>query len=169
MGNQNYKADIAPGIVLMAFAALYLALVPTIQPFTGMGATPLTNRFIPILWGTVLLILGVWILIRGIRKKKKYLAEGGEPVRSENFFRKDREVVWSFIALTIYVALLSPLGFMLSTILYTTIQILILTPMDKWKKTWLPALITGLICGIAFDYIFKQLLNVLLPKGILGW
>jgi putative tricarboxylic transport membrane protein len=169
MKNKNYREDIIPGIVIMVFSALYLAFVPTIQPFVGLGATPLTNRFIPILWGTVLFILGAWIFVRGFRRKAAYLKDGGKPIKGKNFFKENREVVWSFVALAIYVALLQPVGFLISTILYTTAQILILTHMSKWKKTWLPALITGIVCGILLDYLFKQQLNVLLPQGILGW
>lgn len=169
MKNKQYKLDIIPGIVLAIFSIGYLALIPQIQTFTGMGATPLTNHFIPMLWGCVLLLLSLWIIVRGFRKRKKYLAEGGkiEKVSLKDAVMERREVIISFIALILYVALMGPVGFAPMTIVYVFAQILILTPREQWKKNIVPALITAVITGCALFYIFRYMLNVLLPIGIL--
>ena len=94
MKNKQYKLDIIPGIVLALFSIGYLALIPQIQTFTGMGATPLTNHFIPTLWGGFLLARGrLWAagpepvdhrpglpeaeeVPGGGRKDREYLPEG---------------------------------------------------------------------------------------------
>ena len=55
MKNKQYKLDIIPGIVLAVFSIAYLSMIPSIQTFTGLGSTPLTNHFIPYLWGGVVL------------------------------------------------------------------------------------------------------------------
>lgn len=170
MKNKQYKLDIIPGIVLALFSIAYLAMIPGIQTFTGLGATPLTNHFVPYLWGGVLLVLSLWIIARGFRKRKKYLAEGGkvEKASLKASLVERREVVASFIALTLYVGLMGPIGFVITTILYVFTQILILTPREKWKKNYVPAAITAVITGTVLFYIFKYLLNVLLPVGILS-
>lgn len=170
MKNKQYKLDIIPGIVIALFSIAYLAMIPGIQTFTGLGATPLTNHFIPYLWGGVLLVLGLWITIRGFRKRKKYLAEGGkiEKTTFKEALMERREVVASFIALGLYVGLMGPLGFVIATIAYVFAQILILTPREKWKKNYLPAAITAVVTGVALFYIFRYLLNVLLPVGVLS-
>lgn len=170
MKNKQYKLDIIPGIVIALFSIGYLAMVPGIQTFTGLGATPLTNHFIPYLWGGVLLVLGLWITFRGLRKRKKYLAEGGkiEKTSFKDALMERREVVASFIALALYVGLMGPVGFVITTILYLFAQILILTPREKWKKNYVPAAITAVVAGVALFYIFRYLLNVLLPVGILS-
>lgn len=170
MKNKQYKLDIIPGIVIAVFSIAYLAMVPGIQTFTGLGSTPLTNHFIPYLWGGVLLVLGLWITARGFRKRKKYLAEGGkiEKTSIKNALMEKREVVASFVALTLYVALMGPIGFAITTIVYVFVQILILTPREKWKKTYLPAGITAVVAGVLLFYIFRYVLNVLLPVGILS-
>ena len=79
-----------------------------------------------------------------------------------------REVVASFIALTLYVGLMGLVGFAPMTILYVFVQIMILTPKDKWKKIMVPAIITAVISGVVLFYIFRYLLNMLLPVGILS-
>ena len=100
----QYKKELVPGIVLTVIAVLYLFFTTQIQPFTGLGATPLTNRFMPFFWGTCLLILSVMLIIRGVRMRKKELAagkvatSGGFAIFWDNY----KEVVLSFILLAIY-------------------------------------------------------------------
>lgn len=103
MRNEKYKQDIIPGIVLMIFSIGYLAMIPSIVEFKGMGSTPLTNRFVPYLWGGALLVLSVWILVRGIIKRKKFLAEGDQIKKTPllTVLKDYREVVASFVALAI--------------------------------------------------------------------
>ena len=55
MKNKQYKLDIIPGIVIALFSIGYMAMIPSIKTFTGLGATPLTNHFVPYLWGGALL------------------------------------------------------------------------------------------------------------------
>ena len=170
MSNKQYKLDIIPGIVLSLFSLAYLSQIHNIVEFKGLGSTPLTNRFVPYLWGGSLLVLSLWVLIRGFRKRKKYLAEGGQADKSSlmEVLRDKREVVASFVALTIYVALMGSLGFVITTLCYVFAQILILTPRENWKKTWLPALITAVVSAGLLFYVFRYLLNVLLPVGVLS-
>ena len=170
MSNKQYKLDIIPGIVLSLFALAYLSQVHTIVEFKGLGSTPLTNRFVPYLWGGALLVLSLWVTIRGLRKRKKLLEEGGELDKTtfKEAISDKREVVFSFVALTVYVALMSSLGFVITTLVYVFAQILILTPKEDWKKTYVPAAITAAISAGLLFYIFRYLLNVLLPVGILS-
>ena len=170
MKNKQYKLDIIPGIVIALFSIGYMALIPSIKTFTGLGATPLTNHFVPYLWGGSLLVLGLWITVRGFRKRKKYLAEGGviEKASFKDGLMEKREVVASFISLALYVGLMGVVGFAPMTVLYVFAQIMILTPKEKWKKTVVPAVITAIISGALLFYIFRYLLNVLLPVGILS-
>lgn len=170
MQNKEYKRDIIPGIVLAIFSIGYLALIPGIQTFTGLGSTPLTNHFVPYLWGGLLLVLSLWIIARGLRKRKKYLAEGGkiEKASLKDALMEQREVVASFIALALYVGLMDLVGFVIMTVLYVFVQILILTPQEKWGKTYVPAAITAAVAGVLLFYVFRYLLNVLLPVGILN-
>ncbi|MBQ8933377.1 MAG: tripartite tricarboxylate transporter TctB family protein [Lachnospiraceae bacterium] len=167
--NSKFMMDILPGIVIALFSIGYLSLIPKIQTFTGMGSTPLTNHFVPALWGGFLLVLALWLIVRGLRKRAAFLKEGGkiEKFDLKAAFDEKREVILSFVVLTIYVALMDAVGFVPMTILYLFAQILILTPTSKWKKTWLPALICGIICAVLFYFIFRMKLNVLLPQGIL--
>ncbi len=170
MKNSKYKLDIVPGVVMALFALFYLCNIPSIKVFDGLGSTPINNHFVPYLWGGAILVLSLWIIVRGLGKRRKFIAEGGvvEKVDLKKIASDYREVIASFAALTIYVALMDAVGFVIMTILYTFAQILILTPKEDWKKNYVPAAITAAITGIVLYYIFREMLNVLLPVGILS-
>ncbi len=167
--NSNYRLDIVPGIVIALFALAYLLMVPTIQTFTGLGSTPLTNHFVPYLWGGFLLFLGLYVAFRGFRKRAAFIKAGGKvtPFDLRKAIDEKREVIGSFVILTIYVALMDAVGFVPMTIIYLFFQILVLTPKHEWKKAYVPALIVGVVCAVVLYYIFRYHLNVLLPSGIL--
>ena len=78
MKNSKYRLDIIPGTVIFIFSIWYLLNIPGIPTFTGLGATPLTNHFVPYLWGGAMLVLSLWLIVRGMKKRKAYKAEGGE-------------------------------------------------------------------------------------------
>ncbi len=167
--HSNYRLDIVPGIVIALFALGYLLMIPGIQTFTGIGSTPLTNHFVPYLWGGFLLLLGLYVTARGFRKRAAFIKAGGkiEPFDLKKGIDEKKEVIESFIVLTIYVALMDSIGFVPMTIIYLFCQILVLTPKHNWKKTYVPALIIGVVAAIVLYYIFRYHLNVLLPQGIL--
>ena len=166
----NYKLDIIPGVVLALFSLFYMSKIPGIKVFKGLGSTPLNNHFIPWLWGGSLLFLSLWLIVRGILNYRRLKAEGGISGEGSLFgaLAEKREVIFSFIALIIYVAFMETVGFVIMTCIYVFVQILILTPVEKWAKNIVPALITAVITGCLLFYIFRSVLNVLLPVGMFG-
>ena len=60
------------------------------------------------------------------------------------------------------------IGVLITTVVYLFVQILILTPREKWKKNYVPAAITAVVAGVVLFFIFRYVLNVLLPVGILS-
>ena len=170
MKNSKYRLDIIPGTGIFIFSIWYLLNIPGIPTFTGLGATPLTNHFVPYLWGGAMLVLSLWLIVRGMKKRKAYKAEGGVTQKNSMIAAlvEKREVVVSFVALGLYVGLMGPIGFVPTTILYVFVQILVLTPGEHRKKNVLPAAITAIITGCLLFYIFRYMLNVLLPIGLLS-
>lgn len=170
MKNSKYKQDIVPGVVLAVLALLYMANIPQIKVFEGLGSTPINNHFVPWLWSSAILVLSVWIIIRGLNKRRKFIAEGGkvEKFNLKAGIEKYWEVIASFVALAVYVGLMDLVGFVIMTAVYLFAQILILTPRENWKKNYVPAAITGVVTGILLHLIFAEWLSVLLPVGILS-
>lgn len=163
----QYKKELVPGIVLTVIAVLYLFFATQIKPFTGLGSTPLTNRFIPFLWGTCLLILSVMLIIRGIKMRKKELAAGktAGSATAASFWDDYREVVISFVFLAIYIAFLESVGFIIMTALYVFAEILVLS--EKAKRNYIVSAVVAVAAALLLYFIFVKSLNVLLPGGIL--
>ncbi len=165
----TYRTNIAAGGALALFAAVYIYLSGDIQPFKGIGATPLDARFIPRLWGTALLILSLMLVVRGFRARTAELRGGaaGSGVSAKSFWDRNREVVLTFAAIAVYTALLGPVGFLIMSALYMFFQILLLSKPEK--RNYKLAAAVAVISAVLVDYLFVELLSVLLPRGILGF
>ena len=166
----EYRKNLYPGIILTIISAAYLALSGQIEIFTGSGATPLDARFMPRLWGTVLLILSLILVVRGIKQRKAAVASGEIDASKKSLIESiadSREVLLSFVFLAIYVAIMEPIGFLISTAVYLYAEILLLT--EKSKRNYIIPLIVAIIFAVGIDFIFVRFLNVLLPAGIFGF
>lgn len=167
----TYRTNLAAGSVLSLFAVCYLYFSFGIKPFEGIGATPLDAAFIPRLWGVCLLALSLSLVVRGIRARNAASGKGREMLREgfspREFFRKNREVVLTFVSIGVYTALLGPVGFVVASSLYIFFQIIILSP--PGERNYKIAAIIAVVSSVAVDYLFVVLLSVLLPTGILGF
>lgn len=162
--------DRVTGIALSVFSILYLYFSKDIKVFKGSGATPLTSAFMPRFWGLCLLFLSVLLILRSLRKRTR--ADEKEPVSVHvpaptSFFTKHYEVVLTFVLIGLYVAMLVPIGFTLSSIIYIFAQILVLTP--PGMRNWKFALVVGTVAALTADLLFVRLLGVLLPHGLFGF
>lgn len=166
----EYKKNLIPGIVLTLFAISYLAYTTQIEKFTGSGSTPLSARFIPYFWGSCLLLLSMILVIRGIKQRKQAIEDGiieGPPMGIGAFVKEHYEVLLTFGFLTVYIALMESVGFLIMTILFLFGEIIILT--SKNKRNYLISGIVAVVFAFGIDFIFVRLLNVLLPLGIFGF
>lgn len=168
----SYKQNLIGGSVLFIFAAVYFVMAFDIPTFKGLGSTPLTSQFMPKFWGASLMILSALLVLRGARQysawKKTEEAKAGKSAGGKGWFYNNYAVVFSFVLLALYVALLEPLGFIISTLLYVFLGVLLLTPPYK-KKNYIAAAAIAVVTAVLLDYVFVVLLSVLLPKGLIGF
>jgi hypothetical protein len=171
----EYRKNIMTGGVLLAFSGAYLALSTKIRIFRGAGAAPLDSAFVPRFWGLCLLLLSLSLLLRGLRERKREVALHGAPEKSavgfgakaRAFIAANYEAILTFAIIAVYTALIDPVGFLIMSILYLFAQILILS--DPKKRNLVRAGIMAVVASVAVDYIFVQLLHVMLPRGIFGF
>ena len=166
----NYKKNIFAGSILSLFSLLYLYNTFAIRPFTGIGSTPLDNRFMPRFWGICLLLLSVILLIRGFNELRKASPEKTKGNKREtfiNFFNEYREVILTFTALIIYIAMMGAVGFLIMSAIYIFAQIIILSKITK--RNIIFALIIAVTSSVLVTYVFTAHLPILLPRGILGF
>lgn len=167
----EYKKNLIPGVVLAGFSTAYLIGSCWIKPFTGLGATPLDNRFVPRLWGGMLLLLSLILIWRGVKQRKEEIEKnGGKVSAGKNLLelcKENFEVIASFAALAVYTALMEPVGFLISTALYLYGEILILSRPEK-RNYVLPAIVAVMV-AVVVDLVFVRFLSVMLPTGIFGF
>lgn len=163
------KSDLITGIIAAAFSVFYLSQTTTIKIFGG--ATGGVNaRTVPEIWGSCLLILSIILIVRSIygmakAKKNPTLPEQGNFIK--NLIDK-REVVYTFALLIGYAALMKPVGFIITSIIYVFLQILILTPIKKRsRKVMGIAAVMAVTFSTVLYYVFTKYFMVLLPPGIL--
>jgi len=163
--------DSITGIVLAAFSVIYLYLSQGIKVFTGPGRDPLSAKFVPVLFGALLLMCACLLIIRGVRDAKK---QSGQERTKGSFARAVRdnlEVILTFATLAVYLMIMKPVGFLLSSVLFIVAEAIILTPPEKRKdkKTILLALVIAIVMSVLADYVFADIFHVMLPEGILGF
>ena len=166
----KYKINMITGGVLFAIGLAYFILTWQIANFKGLGAPPLDAKFVPRLWGGLLMLLSLIVFVRGIREYLRLKKEGKLEKSGAGFIQgvKDyREVILSFLFLLIYILLLQPVGFIIMSALFIFAEAMVLTPKEKRKP--LIAAIVGVVAAVLVDFAFVNLLHVLLPAGILGW
>ena len=77
-----------------------------------------------------------------------------------------KALVAIFVILIIYMALLSTLGFMISSVLFLIATMLLLTPAEKRNIPLI--LILSVVVSVGVYYLFVYGLDMVLPRGILG-
>ncbi len=158
------RTNLITGIVLAAFALWYLYEAFKVRVFAAMGKAIVDSTTMPKIWAVCLLLLSLCLIVRSLRTKESKKAKASRLSLGE-LVKKNTEVIWTFIALLLYIACLHFLGFILSSMLYIFAQTIILMP--KAERSYVKAGIMAVVCSVAAYMIFVHLLAVLLPVGTL--
>ena len=174
MKYEKYKKgqnDLFSGIVLGGFAIAYLIGAAMIKIPKMLSSSFLNASSVPKLWGTLLLILGIILVIRGVRVMKAEKAAGNVPEKKtaaqmvKDFWSANRAVIEMFVVLLIYIALIQPVGFLISTFLFLFAEFNILTYKEDRKLGF--SIIFALVCAVGIYVMFKYGFKMPLPQGIL--
>lgn len=126
----------------------------------------------PKLWGVLLLILGIVLIVRGLRTMKAEKAAGNAPEKKstseavKGFWADNRAVVEMFVVLLVYIALIQPVGFLISTFLFLFAEFNILTYKEDREAGLLDHLRAG-VCGRHLCHVQVRGFKMPLPQGIL--
>ena len=155
------KNDLFSGIVLGGFAIAYLIGAAMIKIPKMLSASLLNASSVPKLWGVLLLILGIVLIVRGLRVMKAEKAADA----AKGFWTDNRAVVEMFVVLLVYIALIQPVGFLISTFLFLFAEFNILTYKEDRKLGF--SVVFALVCAVGIYAMFKYGFKMPLPQGIL--
>ena len=156
------KNDLFSGIVLGGFAIAYLIGATMIKIPKMLSASLLNASSVPKLWGVLLLILGIVLIVRGLRVMKAEKAAGNAPEKksaseaAKGFWADNRAVVEMFVV---------PVGFLISTFLFLFAEFNILTYKEDRKLGF--SVVFALVCAVGIYAMFKYGFKMPLPQGIL--
>ena len=148
------KSNKIAGLILLAFFgyALYMAM-----------SFPLRSSYFPIIICSVGIFLSLILLIRAFISEKR-----GTDKPAEKLTPKARKMIAVMgILILLYAAGINYLGFAVASFLYIVITGMILYPEKLSFKPLSIIVISALVLSLAITLIFKQLLYVPLPSGLL--
>ena len=169
------------GIIFLIIGVVYFALAFTIPIYDAYGGSSVVDSsFVPKVVGILLIVLSILQLIFSSKAAKNAPAaqttqasEEDEDFKVEdwdddaaNRNADTKALVAIFVILIIYMALLSTLGFMISSVLFLIATMLLLTPAEKRNIPLI--LILSVVVSVGVYYLFVYGLDMVLPRGILG-
>lgn len=142
-------------ILLIAGIALWFAS-QKIEVGAAMGQG---GDFMPKLCSTVWVLISALLLISNITMKDE--GEKTEGINLKGFFA-------TLILLFVYVFMLKPVGFVISSIVYMLIQMILFVPaVYRIKKNYILFVVLSVIVPVAVNALFVNVFSLILPTGIL--
>ena len=146
----------ACNLVLLGIALL--SCVGAIRLTLGSLNNPGPGLF-PFLLGTVLGIIFLILMIQNIsQRSKSFEQQSPEPKRTGS-----KEIVYILFVLSVYGLVLEHLGFLLTSVLVFAFILRVVE-----KQRWMIAASLSILLSVGSYILFRYLLNVQLPCGILG-
>ena len=153
--------DLILGVVMLAFSGFYLFFAQQIKTRPKLTPGYASAKIMPTLLGVLLAILSVFCIVQGIRKMK-----AADEAQAKKLDRGDlMAVVFTFAVIIGYILVMPILGFILSTVIYLFLQMLILAPAEK-RNYLLFAIVAVVFTALVF-VAFRIGLQQLLPRGII--
>lgn len=148
---KNLSSNLFNLILVLSGVGLFMS-AQTIQTGSAMAQG---GDFMPKLLTTIWMILSILIFLTGIREPKKE----GEAVNIKIFLA-------TLILLFAYIFLLKPVGFVIASILYTFIQMLLFVPAEKkTKKSCIIFAVVAVVIPIVVNLVFANVFSLILPEG----
>lgn len=151
--------DALLGVIFIALAVVLYVGAAQLPPnlLGGMGPD-----FMPKVVAIGMGILGILQLVSGIRQPAAESSQGEDTEDGPEYWR----VGLTVLCFGIYVFSMQAVGFLVCSAIYLFAQMMILSPREK--RNPLRFAIIAVLFTVAAYFIFRNGLNVMLPRGILG-
>jgi len=160
---KKYKDVFCGGALILLGAGLFAASFG----IKSVALNLIKADFFPRLDAALLVILGVILTVTGFSKAKYIqIEEDGQPP----FWKNDSTVsmLETLALVSVYVFLMKPVGFIISTFLYLAAQMVVLAPREKrTRKNIMLFVVISLATSLAVYLVFVKVFYLMLPAGIL--
>ena len=149
--------NLVTSIITIAVGLTYM-----IMAFNFPDATigrPMEPKIFPIMLGIVLTILGLALLIEELIKNSKNKDANKETIKL-SFGNNGKKIAITIINAIAYAILFNILGYVISTIIFLEIELLIFGGLKSWKVSTIVSILFSVIAFL----IFNTFLGLYLPK-----
>lgn len=155
----SYKRnELIAGLAMLGAGIAYLVLTMNLPRRGTVDAA-----FVPWVLAVALCLLGalqLWVW-------RKLPDKSAEPLEKPEAIDYPT-VIKSMALVLLYTALMQPLGFVITTVLYLYAQFIVLTPADE-KVKHLQYVLIAVVSAVLIFYIFRHGFDLLLPVGLLDF
>ncbi len=149
------KKGIITSVIFLVFSIVMVVFARQIKP---MMQNDVGSGFFPTVIGVAMCAISVLRLVMAVREKEGEAKKSGDDIKGG---------LETLILVGAYCIVFSSVGFIISTIVYLFLQILVLTPAEKRN---IPITIAiSLIAPFVIYAMFVYLINTPLPKGLFGF
>lgn len=153
--------DIVVSVFFMVLSAAMIVMAKMLPKSKVMDIGP---DFMPLVIGTVTLILSAILLFLSVKNFKMHVAEIDPSSIEECDYKR---VLSSVILVLIYVFTMKPIGFIISTLVFLLLQMYVLSPDDeRTKKDIVKLAIIDVIFTMVVFFLFRYGFKIVLPAGI---
>lgn len=155
--------DIVVSIFFMVLSAVIILMALQLPKSQVMDIGP---DFMPIVISAVSFILAAILLVQSLHRFKRNSAEleGKAPEQCDY-----KRVLLSIILVLIYVCVMKPVGFIVSTLAYLVCQMYVLAPDEnRTKKDIILLAVISVIFTLVVYFLFRYGFKILMPAGILA-
>ena len=157
MGNAIVRnGEVISGAVLAALGVYIFLQSRAWDYYTADGPGP---GFFPTWYGVAMVALSITLIANNVMRPKS----DAKPAGNVDWQAAGR-ALGTWLAFAVSVALMWPLGFVVSFALLTFLIVAFV-----FKRPWLTAAVTAVVAALTFHVIFPVVLEVQLPTGLFGF
>jgi len=160
--NRSIHPDLITGALLLLLSIGLFWACMSVKDFAAIGVG---SAFVPRLTAALLVVVSLVLLANGLRSKEAP-AKTDEQPGDEQVFGGLPAVFTSIVLMAGYLAMLEPLGFVLASVIYVFLQMLVLR--KHAARRYVLFVAASVLPAIACNYLFVHLFEISLPAGILG-
>lgn len=158
--------NIQSGIFLLFVSVIMFVATLSFKQLTSSQVGP---AFMPQIISALIGLMSIAIIIEGYKKVKagaeESAPEEGEDAEGQEKNISYRPVVQSFTLMAVYVAVMPIVGFLITTIVYMFLQMMILS--TKPERRWLLFAVVSIAATSIIYYMFRNVFYIMLPTGLL--
>ncbi len=153
--------DIIVGIFFMALSVVLMIMAQMLPKSKVMEIGP---DFMPMVIGVLTFILAAILTFLSVKNFKAKVAAIDPDSIPECDYKR---VLSSIILVLVYVFILKPVGFIVSTLAFLFLQMLVLSPDDeRGKKDMIKLAVIDVIFTLVVFFLFRYGFKIVLPAGI---